>query len=62
MHALPLTAEISEMPADERAVLSDSELVEFRCTRCGYGISLTGSLPTCPMCQSHLWVHVDRDR
>jgi Zn finger protein HypA/HybF involved in hydrogenase expression len=62
MHSLPLAAGILDMPADERALLSDTELVEFRCIRCGYGISLTGQLPTCPMCKSHLWVHVDRDQ
>jgi Zn finger protein HypA/HybF involved in hydrogenase expression len=61
MDALPLPAGVLDMPADERAMLSDTELVEFRCARCSYGISLTGSLPSCPMCQSHLWVLVDRD-
>jgi rubrerythrin len=25
---------------------------EFRCAACGYGISVSGALPTCPMCQA----------
>lgn len=30
-------------------------LKEFRCAKCGYGISLSGALPTCPMCQTTGW-------
>jgi len=30
---------------------------EFRCA-CGYGIILTGPLPTCPMCQAQLWEQI----
>jgi len=59
MYALPLTAEIDDTPDEERAVLTDAELVQFRCARCGYGISLAGTLPACPMCRSHLWECVD---
>jgi hypothetical protein len=61
MDALPLTAAVLHVPEEERALLSDTEILEFRCARCRYGISLTGPLPPCPMCHSHLWVHVDRD-
>jgi rubrerythrin len=28
---------------------------DFRCTACGYGISVSGALPTCPMCQTTSW-------
>jgi hypothetical protein len=28
---------------------------EFRCAACGYGISVSGALPTCPMCQRSSW-------
>jgi hypothetical protein len=28
---------------------------EFRCAACGYGITVSGALPTCPMCQSTSW-------
>ena len=30
-------------------------LKEFRCANCGYGISLSGALPTCPMCRTTGW-------
>ena len=30
-------------------------LREFRCAKCGYGISLSGALPICPMCQTTGW-------
>ena len=30
-------------------------LKEFRCASCGYGISLSGALPICPMCQATSW-------
>lgn len=30
-------------------------LKEFRCAKCGYGISLSGALPACPMCQTTGW-------
>ena len=29
--------------------------VQFRCLVCGYGISLRGELPACPMCQQRAW-------
>ena len=29
--------------------------VEFRCVTCGYGISMSGALPACPMCQNSEW-------
>ena len=28
---------------------------EFRCARCGYGIIVSGALPTCPMCRTTSW-------
>jgi rubrerythrin len=35
--------------------------VAFRCVTCGYGISMSGSLPACPMCQKSVW-EFTRDR
>jgi hypothetical protein len=69
MHVVPLTAKVEVVPENEPALLADPEfalladpeLNEFRCIRCSYGISMTGPLPTCPMCQSHLWEVVTRD-
>ena len=31
---------------------------QFRCTACGYGISMTGALPTCPMCRKRAWERI----
>lgn len=31
------------------------ELTEFRCAACGYGISVSGALPACPMCRTTTW-------
>ena len=28
---------------------------EFRCAGCGYGISISGKLPRCPMCGTESW-------
>jgi rubrerythrin len=28
---------------------------EFRCAGCGYGISISGELPRCPMCGTEAW-------
>jgi len=36
--------------------------VEFRCHNCGYGISLTGELPPCPMCRRRSWQRLPRRR
>ena len=39
--------------------MSDSALAteprEFRCAQCGYGICVSGALPSCPMCQTTTW-------
>jgi rubrerythrin len=32
-----------------------AEPSDFRCAACGYGISVSGALPTCPMCQTTSW-------
>jgi rubrerythrin len=37
-------------------------LREFRCASCGYGISVSGALPICPMCQTTDWIHGDTNR
>jgi hypothetical protein len=31
---------------------------QFRCTACGYGVSMAGALPTCPMCRKRAWERV----
>jgi hypothetical protein len=28
---------------------------EFRCSDCGYGVTVTTALPPCPMCSSGSW-------
>jgi rubredoxin len=28
---------------------------EFRCSGCGYGVSVSRTLPRCPMCQGDVW-------
>jgi hypothetical protein len=33
---------------------------QFRCSACGYGISMTGALPACPMCRKRAWERVPR--
>ena len=30
----------------------------FRCTECGYGVVVTQTLPSCPMCSEQVWEHV----
>jgi len=38
------------------------QTVQFRCLKCGYGISLRGELPACPMCQRRAWQRLPRSR
>jgi hypothetical protein len=51
---------------DDGAPLEDDEYVEllaagtsskgeFHCAACGYGVTITRSLPTCPMCAGGSW-------
>lgn len=28
---------------------------EFHCAGCGYGVTVHGTLPTCPMCSASTW-------
>jgi hypothetical protein len=28
---------------------------EFRCSRCGYGVAVSTTLPACPMCAGTTW-------
>lgn len=28
---------------------------EFRCSGCGYGVTVQGALPLCPMCSGTTW-------
>jgi rubrerythrin len=28
---------------------------EFHCAGCGYGVTVHGALPTCPMCSASTW-------
>jgi lipopolysaccharide biosynthesis regulator YciM len=32
---------------------------EYRCTDCGYGVTVYRELPTCPMCRSETWEQAD---
>jgi hypothetical protein len=51
-------ARLDVVPGDRTgSALSSAteERVEFRCTGCGYGIVVSGSLPLCPMCRSSDW-------
>ena len=45
--------------ATKGSSVTDSRLApsqsDFRCAACGYGISVSGTLPNCPMCQSTNW-------
>jgi rubredoxin len=40
---------VTFLPAGEPAV------GEFRCSGCGYGVSIQRALPTCPMCSGTAW-------
>jgi rubredoxin len=33
---------------------------EFRCTDCGYGVTVYRELPRCPMCGGDCWEQLDR--
>jgi rubrerythrin len=33
---------------------------EFRCSECGYGVSVYRALPICPMCGGAAWEHEQR--
>ena len=45
-----------------RTMVEGLGTVEFRCHNCGYGISLTGELPRCPMCRRRSWQRLPRRR
>jgi rubrerythrin len=32
---------------------------EYRCSGCGYGVTIYRELPRCPMCGSGSWEHLD---
>jgi rubrerythrin len=32
---------------------------EFHCAECGYGVTITRTLPTCPMCSGSSWQRSD---
>jgi rubrerythrin len=32
---------------------------EFHCAECGYGVTITRTLPTCPMCSGGSWQRSD---
>jgi rubrerythrin len=36
----------------------DAAAGEFRCSECGYGVTITHELPRCPMCSSTTWEQV----
>jgi len=33
----------------------DAAVGEYHCTGCGYGVTVHGTLPTCPMCAATSW-------
>ena len=33
---------------------------EYRCTGCGYGVTIYRELPRCPMCWEESWEQIDR--
>jgi rubrerythrin len=33
----------------------DAAAGEFRCSECGYGVSINSTLPRCPMCRGTAW-------
>jgi rubredoxin len=33
----------------------DPAVGEFRCSECGYGVSVSRTLPRCPMCGGRVW-------
>ena len=35
----------------------DPVVGEFRCSECGYGVSISRALPICPMCGGVTWEH-----
>ena len=35
----------------------DAVVGEFRCSECGYGVSISRALPICPMCGGVTWEH-----
>jgi rubrerythrin len=45
--------------AAERLVAGARVKGEYRCTDCGYGVTIYRELPTCPMCGGELWEHLD---
>jgi rubrerythrin len=34
---------------------SGPDTAELRCSKCGYGIMVSGEPPMCPMCRSSAW-------
>jgi len=38
-------------------VAGEPAVGEFRCSECGYGVSISRSLPICPMCGGVTWEH-----
>ena len=54
---------ITPSPRRELDIVARSvQTVQFRCLKCGYGISLRGELPACPMCQRRAWQRLPRSR
>ncbi len=45
--------------AAERLVAGSRAKGEYRCSDCGYGVTIYRELPRCPMCQSESWEQLD---
>jgi rubrerythrin len=46
---------------EEAALLAGARAKgEYRCTGCGYGVTIQTELPRCPMCGEETWEPLDR--
>jgi rubrerythrin len=45
--------------AAEQLVAGSRAKGEYRCSECGYGITVNRELPRCPMCRSESWEQLD---
>jgi lipopolysaccharide biosynthesis regulator YciM len=44
---------------ESRLVTGTRAKGEYRCTECGYGVTIHRELPRCPMCGSDEWEQLD---
>jgi rubrerythrin len=53
-------AEVADDDYVDFFVMGATVVGEFRCSECGYGVSISGALPRCPMCSCVSWEPVLR--